>query len=124
MDVHSREQRSRNMAAIKSSGTKAEIQLGRALWSQGYRYRKNNKTVIGKPDFTFKRRRIAIFVDSEFFHGKDFQTKKKPKTNAEFWDKKIKRNIARDLEVNRYLTEQGGSYYDSGPLKLKRTLQV
>ena len=70
MDVHSPEQRSKNMAAIKSKATKAEVMLGKAMWKEGLRYRKNDKTVFGKPDFTFKKKKIAIFVDSEFFHGK------------------------------------------------------
>lgn len=67
------------------------------------RYRKNNKTVFGKPDLTFKKLKIAIFVDSEFFHGKDWETRKKPQTNAEFWIKKIERNMQRDKEVNTFL---------------------
>ena len=107
MDVHNSEQRSKNMAAIKSTATKDEIRLSKALWSLGYRYRKNNKTVFGKPDITFKKLKIAIFVDSEFFHGKDWETKKKPATNAEFWEKKISRNMERDEEVNAFLEAEG-----------------
>ena len=103
MDVHNPQQRTKNMAAIKASGTKAERQLASALWKLGYRYRKNNHTVFGKPDLTFKKYKIAIFIDSEFFHGKDFETKKKPVNNAVFWEKKIMRNIERDKEVNDYL---------------------
>lgn len=107
MDRHTPEQRSKNMAAVKSTGTSFERSLGKALWHSGLRYRKNNKTVFGKPDFTFKKYKIAVFVDSEFFHGKDFETKKKPASNAEFWEKKISRNIQRDKEVNEYLTSHG-----------------
>jgi len=106
MDVHNSEQRSRNMAAIKSTGTKAELILAKALWAKGYRYRKNNKAVFGKPDFTFAKLKVAIFVDSEFFHGKDFETRKKPVTNPEFWEKKIRRNIERDIEVNQKLRSE------------------
>ncbi len=107
MDVHNPQQRSKNMAAIKSKATKAEVSLGKALWAAGLRYRKNNKTVFGKPDFTFKKYKVAVFVDSEFFHGKDWETKKKPATNADFWLKKIGRNIERDKEVNEYLISSG-----------------
>jgi len=107
MDVHNPQQRSKNMRAIKASGTKPELLMAKALWSKGYRYRKNNKSVFGKPDFTFKKLKIAIFVDSEFFHGKDFDIKKKPTTNPEFWAKKILRNIERDKEVNKKLTAEG-----------------
>lgn len=107
MDRHTPQQRSKNMAAIKSTATKCEVALGKAMWSAGLRYRKNNKTVFGKPDFTFKKYKVAVFVDSEFFHGKDWETRKKPATNAEFWEKKITRNIQRDKEVNEYLTANG-----------------
>jgi len=82
--------------------------LAKALWHLGYRYRKNNRTVYGTPDLTFKKLKIAIFVDSEFFHGKDWETQKdRIKSNTEFWHKKIERNIQRDLEVNNYLTSNG-----------------
>lgn len=107
MDSLNPQQRSKNMRAIKSTATKAELTLAKALWNLGYRYRKNNKTVFGKPDLTFKQLKIAIFVDSEFFHGKDFETQKdRVKTNTEFWQKKIERNIQRDIEVNKYLESQ------------------
>lgn len=106
MDVHNPSQRSKNMRAIKSTATKVEVTLAKALWNMGYRYRKNNKTVFGKPDLTLKKLKIAIFADSEFFHGKDWETRKKPQTNAEFWIKKIERNMQRDIEVNTYLESQ------------------
>jgi DNA mismatch endonuclease (patch repair protein) len=71
MDRLSSSQRSENMRAVKSKGTKPEVLLSKTLWHLGYRYRKNNKKVFGKPDLTFKKYKLAIFVDSEFFHGKD-----------------------------------------------------
>ena len=108
MDVHTTSQRSKNMRAIKSTGTTVEIRLAKALWHLGYRYRQNNKTVFGKPDLTFKKHKIAIFVDSKFFHGKDWDSQKNLiKSNQEFWHKKIERNIQRDIEVNNHLTSQG-----------------
>jgi DNA mismatch endonuclease (patch repair protein) len=107
MDKVTKEQRSKIMAAIKSTGTKAEIVLAKSLWHLGHRYRKNNKTAFGSPDLTFKRQRIAIFIDSEFFHGKDWETKKKPATNPEFWKKKILRNMERDKQVNEFLQQSG-----------------
>jgi len=108
MDVHTPEQRSKNMRAIKATGTKDEVRLAKALWSLGYRYRKNNKKVFGKPDLTFKKYKLAVFVDSEFFHGKGWETEKhRIKSNPEFWHKKIERNIARDEEVNTHLIQNG-----------------
>ena len=108
MYVHTPEQRSKNMRAIKATGTKDEVRLAKALWHLGYRYRKNDKSVFGKPDLTFKNHKVAIFVDSEFFHGKDWETQKlRIQSNQEFWHKKIGRNIERDKEVNDYLTNNG-----------------
>lgn len=107
MDKHTKEQRRRNMQAVKSKGSKIETALAKALWARGFRYRKNNKTVFGKPDFTFKQLKIAIFVDSEFWHGKDWEIKKhEHKSNRDFWHKKIERNIERDKEVNQKLKEE------------------
>ncbi len=104
MDKLTKEQRTKNMKAVKNKNSQIELALGKALWAKGYRYRKNDKTVFGKPDFVFKKMKIAIFVDSEFWHGKDWETKKfEHKSNQEFWHKKIERNIQRDTEVNDYL---------------------
>jgi DNA mismatch endonuclease (patch repair protein) len=108
MDVLTKEQRTRNMKAIKNKNTKIELLLGKALWSKGLRYRKNDKTVFGKPDFVFKKYKIVVFVDSEYFHGKDWENEKhRIKTNTEFWHNKIEGNIKRDLIVNKILQESG-----------------
>ncbi len=124
MDVHTREQRSKNMQAIKAAGTKDEVRLAKALWHLGYRYRKNNKSIFGKPDLTFKKYKIAIFVDSEFFHGKDWETQKlRIKSNQEFWHKKIGRNIERDQEVNEYLTINGWTVLRFWSKEIKKNLQ-
>lgn len=106
MDFLTPEQRSKLMSAIRSKNTKDEVRLAKALWHIGLRYRKNNKKVFGCPDLTFRNLKIAIFVDGEFFHGKDWETRRKPKTNSEYWIKKIERNIQRDIEVNHYLESQ------------------
>lgn len=108
MDVLSKEQRRKNMQAIKNKATKDEVRLAKALWHRGYRYRKNDKTVFGKPDLTFKQHKIAIFVDSEYFHGKDWETEKhRINTNREFWWAKIESNIKRDNQVNQELIKTG-----------------
>lgn len=108
MDVLTKEQRSRNMQAIRSKNTRIELILSKKLFVLGYRYRKHDKTVYGKPDITFKRLKIAIFVDSEYFHGKDWGTQKlRIKTNRQFWWPKIEGNIKRDKEVNSKLTSDG-----------------
>ena len=106
MDKLSKEQRKKNMQAVKSKGSEIERILAKQLWKKGYRYRKNDKTVYGKPDLTFKGLKIAVFCDSEFWHGKDWEEKKhEHKSNIDFWHRKIERNIARDKEVNKFLKE-------------------
>ena len=108
MDRLSQEQRSKNMQAIRSTGSKIENILAKDLWSLGIRYRKNDKTIFGKPDLSIKKLKLAIFVDSEFWHGKDWNIKKEEiKTNREFWYKKIEGNIERDKEVNSKLKSFG-----------------
>ncbi len=93
---------------IRSKDTKIERLLAKALWSKGYRYRKNCKDIFGKPDFCFKGKKIAIFCDSEFWHGYNYLEKgERFKTNVEFWEKKILRNIERDKEVNKKLITEG-----------------
>lgn len=125
MDVLTKEQRRKNMKAIKSKGTKIEELLGKALWSKGLRYRKNNKGVFGKPDFTFKKHKIAIFCDSEYFHGKDWETQKhRIKTNAEFWHKKIEGNIERDKLVNDTLLKNGWQVIRFWGEEIKKNLDL
>lgn len=108
MDKLTKEQRRKNMQAVKSKGSKIETLLAKELWKRGHRYRKNNKTVYGKPDLTFKKYKIAIFIDSEFWHGKDWETRKYDhKSNKDFWHMKIERNIERDKEFSDFLLKTG-----------------
>ena len=108
MDNLTHEQRSKIMQAIKGKNTGIELALGKVLWAKGLRYRKNDATVFGKPDFCFKGLKIAVFCDSEFWHGKDWEAKKfKLKSNQEIWNAKIERNIQRDKEVTEKLEADG-----------------
>lgn len=99
--------RSENMSRIKPKDTKPELLLRRKLWSIGFRYRKNDLSVFGKPDIVFKTKKIAVFCDSEFWHGKKYLDGEIPKTNTEFWIRKFEKNIQRDIEVNNYLKSEG-----------------
>ena len=106
MDTHTEEQRHKNMQAVKSKDTAIELLLRKELWSRGIRYRKNVKSMVGKPDIAFIKKKVAVFCDSEFFHGKDWEILKpqlEHGKNGEFWIKKISRNRERDDEVNKQL---------------------
>lgn len=103
------EQISKNMSKIKNKDSEIELLLRKELWRRGLRYRKNYNGVVGKPDIAFPKLKIAVFCDSEFWHGYGWGEKRKKefKKNAEFWIKKIERNIERDKEVNEELTKLG-----------------
>lgn len=108
MDNLTPEQRRKNMQAIKCKDSDIELLLRKLLWKRGLRYRKNVKTVYGHPDIAFIGKKVAVFCDSEFWHGYDWENrKKKLDNNREYWIAKIERNIARDQEVNEYLTSRG-----------------
>ena len=108
MDTHTAEQRHKNMQAVKSKDTAIELLLRNELWSRGIRYRKNVKSIIGKPDIAFIKKKVAVFCDSEFWHGFDWEHKKSDiKSNRDFWIPKIEKNIARDKEVNDALAADG-----------------
>lgn len=108
MDKLTIEQRHKNMQAIKNKDSEIEILLRRELWHRGLRYRKNVKSMFGHPDIVFMRNHVAIFCDSEFWHGYDWENKKLSiHTRREFWIPKIERNIQRDKEVNEKLRKDG-----------------
>lgn len=102
------EQISYNMRQVKNKDSAIEITLRKELWRRGIRYRKNVSRVFGKPDLAFIGKKVAVFCDSEFWHGYDWENKQKEiKSRREFWIPKIERNMARDREVNERLESQG-----------------
>lgn len=106
MDNLTKEQRHKNMMSIKNKDTSIEMKLRKALWEKGYRYRKNYFVLPGKPDIVLTKYKIAIFCDSEFFHGKDWEVLKprlEKGNNSEYWLKKISRNRERDDAINKKL---------------------
>ena len=108
MDRHTPEKRKKNMQAVKNKDSKIEKILRKELWARGYRYRKNYSKAAGKPDIAFVGKKIAVFADSEFWHGKDWGKKKHEiQTNKDFWFDKIEGNIKRDKIVNKKLKESG-----------------
>ena len=108
MKSKTQEQITYNMKQVKNKDSKIEILLRKELWNRGLRYRKNVKKILGKPDLAFIGKKIAIFCDSEFWHGYDWENRKKDfKSHQDFWIPKIERNIARDKEVTVMLQQQG-----------------
>lgn len=106
MDNLTNEQRRKNMQRIHSKDTSIELILRKALWRKGYRYRKNYKILPGSPDIAITKYQIAIFCDSEFFHGKDWEKLRlrlENGSNSIYWIRKITRNMERDKENERAL---------------------
>lgn len=102
------EQRRRNMQAIRSKDTTIELLLRKALWERGVRYRKNYKKLIGKPDIAITKYRIAVFCDSDYWHGYDWENRNhRIKSNRDYWVPKIERNMKRDQEVTERLQHEG-----------------
>lgn len=108
MDIVTPEQRSRNMAAIRSRNTKPEIWFRKQLFSQGYRYSLNTNKVPGHPDIYLRKYNTAVFVHGCFWHRHTgCKYAYMPKSRVEFWQKKFDANIKRDREVREKLYKRG-----------------
>ena len=120
-----KEQISYNMHQVKSKDTKIEVMLRKELWTRVLRYQKNSKKVFGKPDIVFIGKKVAVFCDSEFWHGYDWDNKKTEfKSHQDFWIPKIERNIARDKEVNDQLKRIGWTVLRFWGNDIKKNLQA
>lgn len=98
----------RRMAHVHLKGGRSETMLAKALWHQGIRYRRNYRKLPGSPDIAITKYKLAVFVDGEFWHGKDWEHKKvRLKRNREYWIKKIEENIARDKRDDDQLRQMG-----------------
>ena len=106
-DVHSAKVRSYNMSRIRSKDTKPEELVRKYLFSKGFRYRKNDVRLPGKPDIVLPKYKTVIFVNGCFWHKHDCGRFVWPKNNAEFWKKKIGDNIQRDDKICSLLKELG-----------------
>lgn len=106
MDRLTEAQRHKNMVAIRSTDTKPEIMLRKALWHKGVRYRKNFRVLGYQVDIAITKHKIAVFCDGTFWHGKDGDGSQVA-TNTKFWKNKIQRNKERDLEATITLRDAG-----------------
>ena len=115
----------RSMSRIRGKDTSIEVALRKKLWAKGYRYRKNYKRLPGKPDIVLTKYKIAIFCDSEFFHGKDWPLLKEKLAkgkNPDYWIPKIERNIKRDHENDQALIMLGWTVLHFWGLEIKKDL--
>jgi DNA mismatch endonuclease, patch repair protein len=121
MDNLTADQRRKNMQNIRSKGTKAEKAVMNELLKRGLFFTSHDKLIIGKPDVIFAQKKIAIFIDSDFWHGNP-ERFVRPKTNVEYWDKKIAGNKTRDAMVNKKLKKQGWLVIRLWEYDIKRNL--
>ena len=105
-DVHTSEQRSRNMAAIRGKDTTPEMNIRRMLYARGIRGYRIHYPITGKPDIVFTKKKVAIFIDGCYWH-KCPQCFQEPQTNRDFWMEKINGNVERDKRVSTELTDNG-----------------
>lgn len=115
---------SKTAKKIKSKNTSIELILRKELWKRGCRYRIHDKTVFGTPDIVFRKQKVAIFCDSEFWHGKKYLNGEKFKTNTSFWETKIKRNIERDKEVNERLEVDGWTVLRFWDVEIRKSIGI
>lgn len=120
MDHLSLELRKDNMRKIQGKNTKPEIALRKAIWHRGYRYVTNYAKLPGKPDIAFPGRKKVIFVNGCFWHKHDCKYFSYPKTNSEFWFKKINKNAERDKRNYADLQNMGWSYLIVWTCELKK----
>lgn len=106
-DNHTKEIRSMNMSHIRSTNTKPEEKVRKYLFSKGLRYRKNVRTLPGKPDIVLKKYKTVVFVNGCFWHKHDCGRFVMPASNTEYWEKKISGNVERDKTNTALLEEQG-----------------
>ena len=118
------EQISYNMRQVKNKDSIIEVMLRKELWSRGLRYRKNVNSIYGKPDIAFIGKKVAVFCDSEFWHGYNWEERKHDfKSHQEFWIPKIERNMERDKEVTAELERQGWTVLRFWGRDIKKNLQ-
>lgn len=111
-DNMTREERSKQMALVKNKNTKPEVELKHLFWKLGYHYRYSNWSKLpGKPDLVFVKRKKVVFLHGCFWHRHPgCSNTRLPKSNVEFWEKKLSQNVFHDREVYKQLTQLGWEY--------------
>lgn len=119
-DNHTKEARSRNMSRIRSTNTRPEEKVRKYLFSKGFRYRKNVKSLPGCPDIVLPKYRSVIFVNGCFWHKHDCPRFVWPSSNQEYWIPKITKNVERDERNQRTLKEMGWEVITVWECELKK----
>jgi len=119
------EQRSKQMSKIRGKNTKPEVEFRKALHARGVRYRTFAKNMPGKPDLSSAKKKFAIFIDGEFWHGYDWDIQReKIKSNREYWVPKIERNMQRDRQVSSQLESLGIKVFRFWSKQIKKELDA
>jgi DNA mismatch endonuclease (patch repair protein) len=121
MDNLTPEQRRKTMQHIRSVNTKLELLIAKELRKKKIYFARNVKTILGKPDFVFRRKKVAVFIDSDFWHGHPTRCIM-PKSNLSYWEGKIERNRQRDRMVNKQLRSMGWKVIRIWEYDLKKNL--
>lgn len=122
-DNHSKEIRSKNMSHIRSTNSKPEEIVRKYLFSKGFRYKKNVRTLPGCPDIVLPKYHTVIFVNGCFWHKHDCGRFVWPTSNAEYWRHKINKNVARDFESHKKLVEMGWNVLIVWECELKKNVR-
>ncbi len=122
-DNHSKEVRSMNMAHIRSTNSKPEEIVRKYLFSKGLRYRKNVRSLPGKPDIVLRKYKTVVFVNGCFWHKHDCGRFVMPSSNVEYWTKKINSNVKRDKEQSELLKSQGWKVIVIWECQLKKKIR-
>lgn len=121
MDTLSKNERSTRMGKIRSKDSSQELFIRKLVFSLGYRYRLHYKKLPGKPDIAFPGKKKVIFINGCFWHQHGCNTYKQPKSNIEFWEEKLNRNIKRDQNVRKKLNKLGWSYMNIWQCQIKKS---
>ena len=122
-DVHTPEKRSYNMSRIRNKNTKPEEIVRKYLFSHGFRYRKNDNRLPGKPDIVLPKYKTVIFVNGCFWHKHDCPRFVWPSSNQEYWEPKILRNVERDNQNTALLKESGWNIIVVWECELKKAVR-
>ena len=122
MDKLTKKKRSELMSKVRSKNSKAELIIFRELRKRKIYFAKHVKKIIGTPDIVFRRKKVVVFIDSDFWHGHP-ERGTMPKTNTEYWSNKIKENKERQIKVNKELKKQGWKVVRLWEYDIKRNLE-